>query len=93
MSQSHRIPEPQHGRGWKGPLWVTSPTPCPSRVTQSRLHSTVARRGWNISREGEAAAGFEAGAVLISTLLGSCFLPATNWGKKKKALYESKFFT
>jgi len=30
-----------------------SPTPCPSRVTQSRLHSTAARRGWNISREGD----------------------------------------
>jgi len=34
-------------------LWGSpSPIPCPSRVTQSRLHSTAARRGWNISREG-----------------------------------------
>ena len=31
-----------------------SPTPCPSRVTQSRLHSTAARRGWSISREGDS---------------------------------------
>ena len=31
-----------------------SPTPCPSRVTQSRLHSTASRRGWNISREGDS---------------------------------------
>jgi len=31
-----------------------SPIPCPSRVTQSRLHRTVARRGWNISREGDS---------------------------------------
>ena len=29
-----------------------SPAPCRSRVTQSRLHSTASRRGWNISREG-----------------------------------------
>ena len=28
--------------------------PCPSRVTQSRLHSTLSRRGWNISREGDS---------------------------------------
>jgi len=32
-----------------------SPTPCRSRVTQSRLHSTASRRGWNISREGDSA--------------------------------------
>ena len=31
-----------------------SPTPCPSRVTQSRLHSTASRRDWNISREGDS---------------------------------------
>jgi len=30
-----------------------SPNPCPSRVTQSRLHRTLARRGLNISREGD----------------------------------------
>ena len=28
-----------------------SPIPCPSRVTQSRLHRTMSRRGLNISRE------------------------------------------
>jgi len=28
-----------------------SPTPCPSRVTQSRLHRTASRRVLNISRE------------------------------------------
>ena len=33
-----------------------SPTPCPSRVTESRLHRTAARRGWNISREGDSTA-------------------------------------
>ena len=32
------------------------PTPCPSRVTQSRGHSTAARQGWNISREGDSTA-------------------------------------
>ena len=33
-----------------------SPTPCPGRVTQSRLHSTTSRRVWNISREGDSTA-------------------------------------
>ena len=33
-----------------------SPTACPSRVTQSRLHRTLCRRGWNISREGDSTA-------------------------------------
>ena len=33
-----------------------SPTPCPSRVTQSRLHSTVSRRVLNVSREGDSTA-------------------------------------
>jgi len=51
-----RIPESQHGRGWKGPLGSPSPTPCPSRVTQSRLHSTTSRGGLNISREGDSTA-------------------------------------
>jgi len=30
------------------------PTPCRSRVTQSRLHSTASRGVWNISREGDS---------------------------------------
>ena len=33
-----------------------SPAPCPSRVTQSRGHSTAARWGWNICREGDSTA-------------------------------------
>jgi len=33
-----------------------SPTPCPSRVTQSRLHRTSPRRVLNISREGDSTA-------------------------------------
>jgi len=31
-----------------------SPTPCPSRVTQSRLHRTASSWVWNISREGDS---------------------------------------
>jgi len=42
------------GRALCGSL---SPTPCPSRVTQSRLHSTASRRGWNIFREGDSVHG------------------------------------
>jgi len=49
----HRIPA---WWGRQGPLWSPSPTPCPSRVTHSRGHSTAARRGWNISREGDSPA-------------------------------------
>ena len=45
-----RIPESQHGGGWKGPLWVTQPNPLLKKVTQSRLHSTASRRGLNTSR-------------------------------------------
>ena len=33
-----------------------SPTPCRSRVTQTRLHRTASRRGLNISREGDSTA-------------------------------------
>ena len=46
--------ESQHGRGWKGPLWITQSNPCRSRVTQRRLHRTLSRRVWNISREGDS---------------------------------------
>ena len=31
-----------------------SPTPCRSRVAYSRLHRTLSRRVWNISREGDS---------------------------------------
>jgi len=38
-------------------LWESpSPTPCRSRVTQSRLHRTASRRILNISREGDSTA-------------------------------------
>jgi len=30
FSQNHRM-ESQHGRGWKGPLWVTQPNPLPKQ--------------------------------------------------------------
>jgi len=30
-SPRHRITESQHGRGWKGPLWVTQPNPLPKQ--------------------------------------------------------------
>ena len=43
--------------GFGRDLWGSpSPTPCPSRVTHSRLHSTASRRGLNISREGDSTA-------------------------------------
>ena len=48
-SQNHRIVGV--GRDLCG---SPSPTPCPSRVTQSRLHSTTLRWVLNISREGDS---------------------------------------
>jgi len=48
-SQNHRM------LGVGRDLWGSpSPTPCRSRVTQSRLHRTASRRGCNISRKGDS---------------------------------------
>ena len=41
---------------WRALCGSPSPTLCPSRVTQSRLHSTTSRWVWNISREGDSTA-------------------------------------
>jgi len=52
-----------------------SPTLCRSRVTQSRLHSTTARRVWNISREGDCTASLDSlGQVSITLRLKKFFL-------------------
>ena len=48
-SQNHRM----FGVG-RALCGSSSPTPCRSKVTQSRLHSTTSRRVWNISREGDS---------------------------------------
>ena len=39
--------------------------PCRSRVTQSRLHRTLSRRGWNISREGDSTGGHSSSGVTL----------------------------
>ena len=49
------------------------PTPCPSRVTQSRLHRTLSRRGWNISREGDSTASLGSLGQGSVTLRGKKF--------------------
>ena len=55
-----------------------SPTPCPSRVTQSRLHRTLSRWVWNISREGDSTTSLVLGLHLLRR---DCFwfgyLPST----------------
>ena len=56
-----------------------TPTPCPSRVTQSRLHSTAARRGWNISREGDSTASLGSLGQGSVTLRGKKFFLGFSW--------------
>ena len=75
-SQNHRMV--RVGRDLCG---SPSPTPCPSRVTQSRLHSTASRRGWNISREGDSTASLGS--------LGQCSV--TLRGKKIFLLFRRNF--
>ena len=58
-----------------------SPTPCWSRVTQSRLHRTLSRRVWNISREGDS-----------TTSLGRLFQSSvTLRGKKFFLMFRRNF--
>ena len=69
-----------------------SPTPCRSRVTQSRLHSTASRRVLNISREGDSTTSLNAcishpilpfppSCILsISITLSPGLLRANHWG-------------
>ena len=57
-----------------------SPTPCPSRVTQSRLHSTVSRRGWNISRKGDSTASLGSLGQCSVTLRGQNFITGSYHG-------------
>ncbi|KFR13038.1 Serine/threonine-protein phosphatase 6 regulatory subunit 3, partial [Opisthocomus hoazin] len=73
------LTESQHGRGWKGPLGSPSATPCPSKVTQSRGHSTAARRGWNISREGDSTASLGSLGQGSVTLRGKKFFLGFSW--------------
>jgi len=56
-----------------------SPTPCPSRVTQRRLHRTASRRGLNIPREGDSTTSLgslDQGSV---TLRGKKFFLIFSW--------------
>ena len=50
-----------------------SPTPCRSRVTQSRLHSTASRRSLNVSREGDSTASLGSLSQGSVTLRGKKF--------------------
>ena len=56
-----------------------SPTPCPSRVTHSRLHSTASRRGCNISREGDSTASLGSLGQGSVTLRGKKFFLGFSW--------------
>jgi len=56
-----------------------SPTPCQSRVTQSRLHRTASRRGWNISREGDSTVPLGSLFQCSVTLRGKKFFLMFSW--------------
>ena len=61
-------------------LWGSpSPAPCPSRVTQSRLHSTASSQGWNISREGDSTASLGSLGQGSVTLRGKKFFLMFSW--------------
>ena len=53
--------------------------PCPSRVTQSRLHRTVSRGVWNISREGDSTASLRSLGQGSVTLRGKKFFLIFSW--------------
>ena len=56
-----------------------SPTPCWSRVTQSRLHSTFSRQVWNISREGDSTPSLGSLCQCSITLRGKKFFLIFSW--------------
>ena len=49
--------------------------PCPSSVTYSRLHRTLSRRVWNISREGDSTTSLGSLGQCSVTLRGKKFFP------------------
>ena len=53
--------------------------PCRSRVTQSRLHRTLSRRGWNISREGDSTTSLGSLCQGSITLRGKKFFLMFSW--------------
>jgi len=61
------LTESQNGRDWKG-------HPCRSRVTYSKLHSTLSRWVLNISREGESTTSLGSLFQCSVTLRGKFFL-------------------
>ena len=76
ISQNHRMF--RVGRDLCG---SSSPSPCQSRVTQSRLHRTASRQVLNISREGDS-----------TTSLGSLFKGSvTLRGKKFFLMFRRNF--
>jgi len=76
-SQNHRITE------WWGleGTSVDHPTqpPCRSRVTQSRLHSTVSRRGLSISREEDATTMFSKTLHRAAAIADRTAQPRARW--------------
>ena len=61
-------------------LWgLSSPTPCRSRVTQSKLHRTLSRRVLNISREGDSITSLGSLFQGSVTLRGKKFFLMFSW--------------
>jgi len=61
-------------------LWgSSSTTPCRSKVTQSRLHRTVSRQVFNISREGDSTTSLGSLCQCSVTLRGKKFFLMFSW--------------
>jgi len=56
-----------------------SPTPCQSRVTQSRLHRTASRQVLNISRKGDSTTSLGSLGQGSVTLRGKKFFLGFSW--------------
>ncbi|KAM6336809.1 coiled-coil domain-containing protein 30 [Alca torda] len=74
FSQNHRL------AGVGRDLWRSShPTPCQSRVTQSRWHRNASGRVWNVSRDGDSTTSLGSLCQGSATLTAKKFLLVLRW--------------
>ena len=71
---NHRITESQNGRGWKGPLWSSSPPPLPKQGLLQQAAQDLVQWVFNISREGDSTTSLGSLFQCSVTLRGKKFL-------------------